>query len=208
MTPSSRSSLNEQVQKETNGFFPRVCGGAAARSAAPCAASRAVSRAAWRIPCSGTPCGPDAACDPSGSGRSHISVGLRALVNIIGRWCVKLTVPVRTPRATSPIKLSRDPLYSASTIHRSNMFDGGGAVTGFHNCRRRLKKHVHANKYSFYTMIHETYRLFWEPFCKAGNAFEHIQHVSIDRLCMREQQMGHNARFIMHAVITQQTLWR
>lgn len=52
------------------------------------------------------------------------------------------------------------------------------------------------------------YRLFWEPFCKAGNAFEHIQHVSMDRLCMREQQMEHYARFIMHAVITQQTLWR
>lgn len=46
------------------------------------------------------------------------------------------------------------------------------------------------------------YRLFWEPFCKAGNAFEHIQHVSMDRLCMREQQMEHYARFIMHAVIT------
>lgn len=44
---------------------------------------------------------------PSSSGRGRISVGLRALVNIIGSWCVKLTVPVRTPRATSPIKPSR-----------------------------------------------------------------------------------------------------
>lgn len=71
---------------------------------------RAVPRAAQRIPRSRTPCGPDTACPPppSSSGRGHISVGLQALVNIIGRWCVKLTVPVRTPRATSPIKLSRD----------------------------------------------------------------------------------------------------
>lgn len=49
--------------------------------------------------------------DPSSSGRGRISVGLRALVNIIGSWCVKLTVPVRTPRATSPIKPSRAALH-------------------------------------------------------------------------------------------------
>lgn len=115
-------NLNQiETDKTGNQVLPRLCGGAAARSAAPCVASCDVSRAARRIPYSGTPCGPDAACDPSGSGRGHISVGLRALVNIIGRWCVKLTVPVRTPRATSPIKLSRDPLYSASTIHRSSV---------------------------------------------------------------------------------------
>lgn len=52
--------------------------------------------------------GPPLACHPpSSAGRGHISVGLRALVNIIGSWCVKLTVPVRSPRATAPTRPSR-----------------------------------------------------------------------------------------------------
>lgn len=45
-----------------------------------------------------------------------------ALVNIIGSWCMKLTVPVRSPRATSPTKPSR------AALHRREMFDGGGAT--------------------------------------------------------------------------------
>lgn len=64
--------------------------------------------AAGRIPQSWTPCGTDmviTASSPSGAGTGHISVGLRVLVNIIGRWCVKLTVLVRTLKATSQIKL-------------------------------------------------------------------------------------------------------
>lgn len=122
---------------------------------------RAVPRAARRIPRSGTPCGPNTAYPPFSSGRGHISVGLRALVNIIGRWCVKLTVPVRTPRATSPIKLSRDtppfppsPLYSASTIHRSDTFDGGEAI--FHSFNKNKKNKFHVWDVGFYTMIHNT----------------------------------------------------
>lgn len=61
----------------------------------------AALRAAGRIPESWTPCGKDMAItdsNPSSTGTGSISVGLWALV--IGRWCVKPVVLVRTLRAT------------------------------------------------------------------------------------------------------------
>lgn len=76
--------------------FLRLCG------------DRAALQAAGRIPQSWAPCGTDmaiTASSPSSAGAGHISVGLWVLVNIIGRWCGKPTVLVRTQRATSQIKL-------------------------------------------------------------------------------------------------------
>lgn len=69
---------------------------------------RAALQAAGRIPESWTPCGKDmaiTASNPSSAGTGHISVGLWVLVNIIGRWCVKPAVLVRTLKATSQTKL-------------------------------------------------------------------------------------------------------
>lgn len=70
--------------------------------------NRAALQAAGRIPESWTPCGTDmaiTASNPSSAGTGHISMGPWVLVSIIGRWCVKLTVLVRTLKATSQIKL-------------------------------------------------------------------------------------------------------
>lgn len=69
----------------------------------------ATLQAAGTTPESWTPCGTDTAItasNPSSAGADHISGGLWVPVNIIGRWCVKLTVLVRTPKGTSQIKLN------------------------------------------------------------------------------------------------------
>lgn len=68
----------------------------------------AALRAAGRIPESWTPCGKDmaiTASNPPSAGTGNITVRLRVLVNIIGRWCVKPPVLVRTLKATSQTKL-------------------------------------------------------------------------------------------------------
>lgn len=90
--------------------LPRLCAGAVvtARRFPRLCGDRAARRAAGRIPQSWTPCGTVVAIapsQPSGGGPGHISVGPWVLVNIIGRWCGKLTVLASDPKATLRIKL-------------------------------------------------------------------------------------------------------
>lgn len=72
----------------------------------------AVLQAAGRITESRTPCGKDTsitASSPSSVGTGNLGVcGLWVFVNIIGRWCVKPAVLVRSLKATSQTKLKAD----------------------------------------------------------------------------------------------------
>lgn len=65
------------------------------------------------------------ASNPSSTGTGHISVGLWVLVNIIGRWCVKPVVLVRTLKATSQTKLKASKSCKLFN-HKHRCLDGSG----------------------------------------------------------------------------------
>lgn len=84
---------------------------------------------AGRIPETWTPCGKDmaiTASNPSSPGTGHVSVGLWVLVNIIGRWCVKPVVLVRTLKATSQTKLKAQKPCRLRFHCKQGCWDGSG----------------------------------------------------------------------------------
>ena len=90
---------------------------------------RAALRAAGRIPESWTPCGIDmaiTASDPSSAGTATSACGLWVLVNIIGRWCVKPAVLVRTLKATSQTKMKAQRSCQLLFNHKQECRDGSG----------------------------------------------------------------------------------